>query len=216
MIKALVFDFDGLILDTESSLISAYEAVHLEYGVAFDKDRFHRSVGHADYSFDPWSQFDPALSRSDLDKRRREKNKEIDLTLKIMPGVEDFLNEGKKQGLVMAVASNSRHNHVEGHLNRLGLISYFSFVACREDVKQPKPEPDLYRLVINNLGIRPFQAIAFEDSHTGSKAAKRAKLWVVAVPNQSTGHHDFSHTDKVVTSFKDISLNTLKEQFLVN
>ena len=213
MIKALVFDFDGLILDTESSLIAAYEAVHVAHGVAFDKALFHRSVGHADYMFDPWSGFEKKVSIEQLDRERRAKNKAIDLSLDVLPGITEILQEGSKQGLDIAIASNSSHLHVEGHLGRLGLLKYFKFLACREDVKQPKPEPDLYNLVINNLGIKSSQAIAFEDSHTGTKAARRANLWVVGVPNSSTAHHDFSYTHKIIPSLAEVTLNELKASF---
>ena len=214
MIKALVFDFDGLILDTESSLIAAYEAVHVEHGISFDKDIFRRNVGHADYHFDPWSAFNKKISIEILEKERRAKNKAIELKLEVLPGVVDLLDEGVKQGLSLAIASNSSHFHVEGHLGRLGLLKYFNFIACREDVKQPKPEPDMYSLVINNLGIKSNQAIAFEDSHTGSKAARRANLWVVGVPNSATAHHDFSYTHKIIPSLASVTLDGLKATFI--
>ena len=82
----------------------------------------------------------------------------------------------------------------------------FDFLACREDVASPKPEPDLYRHVLEHFGLRGHEAIAFEDSHTGTLAAKRAGLWVVAVPNVSTGHHDFSQADLRVASLADCRL----------
>jgi beta-phosphoglucomutase-like phosphatase (HAD superfamily) len=102
---------------------------------------------------------------------------------------------------------------VEGHLGRLGLLDLFDFIACREDVASPKPEPDLYRLVLNEFGLRPHEAIAFEDSHTGTLAAKRAGLWVVAVPNPSTSHHDFGHVDLRVGSLADCRLPELQARF---
>ena len=113
----------------------------------------------------------------------------------------------------MGLASNSSHGHVEGHLQRLGLLGRFDFVACREDVSSPKPEPDLYRLVLNHFGLRGHEAIAFEDSHTGTVAAKRAGTWVVAVPNASTGHHDFRHVDLKVASLADCRLPSLMARF---
>jgi beta-phosphoglucomutase-like phosphatase (HAD superfamily) len=102
---------------------------------------------------------------------------------------------------------------VDGHLARLGLFERFEFIACRDDAHSPKPEPDLYRLVLNRFGIRGHEAIAFEDSHAGSLAAKRANLWVVAAPNESTAHHDFSHVDLRVTSLADVTLASLIARF---
>jgi len=109
--------------------------------------------------------------------------------------------------------ARKRRAHVEGHLKRLGLLARFDFLACRGDVASPKPEPDLYRLVLGHFGLRAREAIAFEDSHTGTLAAKRAGLWVVAVPNASTGHHDFGSADLLVESLADCRLADLMERF---
>ncbi len=213
MIRALVFDFDGLILDTETALIDAYGDVHAAHGKAFDRPLFTRSVGHADYAFDPWREFGPGADRAALDRERRAFNVARDLALPVLPGIQALIGEAAAAGLKVGLASNSRHPHVEGHLNRLGLRERFDFVACREDVASPKPEPDLYRLVLNAFGLRGHEAIAFEDSHTGTTAAKRAGLWAVAVPNVSTGHHDFSHVDLRLDSLADCRLAKLVARF---
>jgi HAD superfamily hydrolase (TIGR01509 family) len=127
--------------------------------------------------------------------------------------VTALIDEGRQAGLGIGLASNSSHAHVEGHLARLGLRERFSFIACREDAPAPKPEPDLYRLVLAHFGIRGHEAIAFEDSHTGTLAAKRAGLWVVAVPNLSTGHHDFGNADFRTASLADCRLVGLLAMF---
>ena len=87
------------------------------------------------------------------------------------------------------------------------------FFACREDAPSPKPEPDLYKLVLAHFGLRGHEVIAFEDSHAGALAAKRAGLWVVAVPNSSTAHHDFAHADLRVTSLAEVKLEALVGRF---
>jgi HAD superfamily hydrolase (TIGR01509 family) len=213
MLRALVFDFDGLILDTETALIDAYGDVHGAHGVPFDKPLFTRSVGHADYAFDPWRAFGPEADRVRLEAERQVFNRSRNHAQAVLPGVTDLIDEGRKAGLSIALASNSSHAHVEGHLGRLGLLDRFGFLACRDDVKAPKPEPDLYRLVLGHLGIRGHEAVAFEDSHTGTLAAKRAGLWVVAVPNVSTGHHDFGNADIRATSLADCRLADMVARF---
>jgi HAD superfamily hydrolase (TIGR01509 family) len=203
MIRALVFDFDGLILDTETPLIDSYGDVHAAHGVPFDRDTFLRNVGHADYTFDPWHGFSPHTDRSALELERRGRKDILINEQRVLPGVQALLLAGREAKLRIGLASNSEHSWVEPQLERLGLLTFFEFLACREDVASPKPEPDLYKLVLNRFGLRGHEAIAFEDSHTGSIAAKRANLWVVAVPNASTAHHDFSHVD--------LRLNSLAE-----
>ncbi len=213
MIRALVFDFDGLILDTESSLIGAYADVHSAHGVPFDHDLFMRSVGHADYAFDPWHAFEKRSDRAALEEQRRGFNRERDLHLPVLPGVTALLDAAQTRPLHVALASNSPHAHCERHLIRIGLLDRFEFLACREDVSLPKPAPDLYKLVLTHLGLRGHEAIAFEDSHTGSLAARRANLWTVAAPNPSTAHHDFAHVSLRVKSLADVTLDSLIQQF---
>jgi HAD superfamily hydrolase (TIGR01509 family) len=213
MIHALVFDFDGLILDTETPLIDAYAEVHAVHGVPFDRAAFIRSVGHAQYAFDPWHGFSPHADRAALELERRGLKDELLLRQPLLPGVVQLLDAARDRHLRIGLASNSEHTWVEPHLKRLGLHARFEFFACREDAPSPKPEPDLYRLVLNHFGLRGHEAIAFEDSHTGTLAAKRANLHTVAVPNPSTAHHDFAHADVLLTSLAEITLDALIKKF---
>lgn len=213
MIRALIFDFDGLILDTETSLIDSYAEVHARHGVPFDRSAFIRSVGHADYAFDPWHGFSPHADRAALEAERVARRDTLQCALQVLPGVGALLDAARARGLRVGVASNSEHEWVEPHLKRLGLHDQFEFFACREDAASPKPEPDLYKLVLNHFGLRGHEAIAFEDSQTGVLAARRANLWVVAVPNASTAHHDFSPASLRVGSLAEVTLDSLIETF---
>ena len=213
MIRALVFDFDGLILDTETPLIDAYARVHAAHGVPFDRALFLRCVGHADFTFDPWRDFNPQADRVALEVERRARKDELLFAQPILPGVVALLDAAQTLGFRIGLASNSDHAWVDAHLARLGLFARFDFIACREDAPSPKPEPDLYRHVLNRFGLRGHQAIAFEDSHAGSLAAKRANLWAVAVPNASTAHHDFAHVDLRVGTLAEVTLEGLVATF---
>ncbi len=213
MIRALVFDFDGLILDTETPLIDAYAEVHARHNVPFDRALFIRSVGTASYTFDPWHGFAPHTDRAALELERRATKDALLFRQPILPGVVTLLEAARAAGLRIGLASNSEHEWVEPHLERLGLREHFEFLACRGDTPSPKPEPDLYKLVLNQFGLRGHESIAFEDSHTGSLAAKRAHLWAVAVPNESTAHHDFAHVDLKLASLADLELDAIIARF---
>lgn len=213
MIRALIFDFDGLIVDTETPLIDSYADVHATHGVPFDRALFLRSVGHADYAFDPWHGFSPHADRAALELDRRARKDTRLQRQPVLPGIVPLLDAAQASGVRIGLASNSGHTWVESHLTRIGLLERFEFLACREDAPSPKPEPDLYRLVLNRFGLRGHEAIAFEDSHTGSLAAKRANVWVVAAPNSSTAHHDFAHADLQVTSLAEITFASLRTRF---
>jgi HAD superfamily hydrolase (TIGR01509 family) len=213
LIRAFIFDFDGLILDTETAQISAYGDVHAAHGVPFDRQLFARSVGHADYAFDPWRAFEKSADRGSLDRELLVSHRKRSEEQPILPGVVALLGAAREAKLRIGLASNSGHGHVDRHLERLGLLDRFDFIACREDVAAPKPEPDLYRRVLERFGIRAMEAVAFEDSHTGTLSAKRAGIWVVAVPNTSTSHHDFSHADLSVGSLADCRVPDLMARF---
>ena len=208
-----MFDFDGLIIDTEGVLIDSYAAVYDAHGVPFNRDEFIRSVGGAEYTFDPWHPFGRTADRAALENERTRHNRQRGLNLAPLPGVVALLDAARSAGLRVGVASNSGHPHVEGHLLRLGLLDRFAFVGCREDVANPKPEPDLYRLALASLGLRGPEAVAFEDSRPGSLAAKRAGLWVVAAPNDVTAHHDFGHVDLKVGSLAEVAIPDLLTRF---
>jgi putative hydrolase of the HAD superfamily len=213
MIRALVFDFDGLIFDTETALIDASELIHRRAGKPFSRQLAHEAVGRAALHYDQWSAFGPQVDRAALEAELQQVNREFLAKQSVLPGVADYLKHAKQSGLKIGLASNSDHAHVEGHLHRLGLLSYFDYLRCIEDVTVGKPEPHLYRAVIEKFGVTGNEAIAFEDSEHGALAAKRAGLWCVAVPGPSSVNHDLAHADLIVASLAERPLSELLEKF---
>jgi HAD superfamily hydrolase (TIGR01509 family) len=213
MIRALIFDFDGLILDTETPLLESWAMIHRHAGLLYPREKAAAMVGHVDLAFDPWSAFPASADRSALDQEQRRLSHALLEDQKVLPGVEDYLREAKALGLRRAIASNSSHPWIDRHLRRLGLADFFEVIKCREDVEHGKPEPDLYRAALHDLGVAPSEAIAFEDSEPGSTAAKRAGLWVVAVPNPSTQHSGFAHADAKVVSLAEVPLAQLLQRW---
>ena len=213
MIRALIFDFDGLVIDTETPLIDAWAVLHERAGHAYSRADAHRLVGHVDFDFDPWTAFGPAADRGALQVEHRRLCRELTARQPILPGVLTYLEEGRRRGLHLAVASNSGHDHVDRHLTRLGLRPYFDFTRCREDVAVGKPAPEIYQVTIRALGLAPPEIIAFEDSSAGTVAARAAGVWTVAVPNPSTDRHDLSAAHLVVASLADQPLSDLLLRF---
>jgi HAD superfamily hydrolase (TIGR01509 family) len=204
MIRALIFDFDGLIIDTETPLIDAWADLHERAGLAYSRDDAHRLVGHVGVEFDPWTAFGPGADRARLEAEHKRLARERVARQPVLPGVLDCLRKARARGLRLGMASNSSHRHVDGHLARLGLQEFFGVVCCRDD---------LYLAVTRRLGVAPAEAIAFEDSTAGTRAARHAGLHVVAVPNPSTHEHDFAAAHLVLPSLAAAPLPQLLARF---
>lgn len=186
MVAALVLDFDGLILDTETPLLDAWAHVHAELGLTFDRNQGLAIIGHHGVPFDPWNAVPAGVDRRQLEQRFFDHKEALIAGQPVLPGVVALLDYAAAAGVPLAVASNSHHAHVDRHLQRLGLLDRFAAIVCREDVPHGKPAPDPYLAACRQLGVDPAAAVGFEDSVPGHEAAHAAGLTVVAVPNPST------------------------------
>jgi HAD superfamily hydrolase (TIGR01509 family) len=214
MIQAVIFDFDGLILDTESSSLQTWQEIFAEFGCDLPFEAWAKSIGgSAAEPFDACEYLEILLGhplpREDLRSRRRQRHVEIVETLLPLPGVEDYLREAKRLGLKIGLASSSRHEWVDVHLARLGLLPYFDTIKCRNDVEHVKPDPALYLAVLDALHVQSEDAIVFEDSPNGVLAAQRAGIFSIAVPNFITSRLSLEHADMRLTSMKEIPLEKL-------
>lgn len=209
MLRALVFDFDGLLVDTETVLIDAWVQVHAEDGIAVDGGKLHHIVGHTDVVHDYWSAYPAGSDRDVLEERYRVAARKLTLSAPPLPGALDLLRAARAAGLRIGLASNSTHAHVEGHLAHRSMLGFFDFISCRDDVAVGKPEPDVYLAALRGLGVEASAAVAFEDSVPGHVAAHRAGLKVVVVPNPSTVHCEFPHAWRKLPSLAHASLPVL-------
>ena len=211
-IRALVFDFDGLILETESVSVAAWESVYRDHGHELDRERWFANLGTVD-TVDLHAELETRVGRGlDRDALRAERDRirdEAFAVLAVMPGIVDFLIDARRLGLATAVASSSPRSWVEGHLSRLGLIDEFACLQCFDGDIPAKPAPDLYLAAVAHLGVAPSEAIAFEDSPNGIAAAKAAGLYCIAVPNSVTRALDLSQADMVVASLAEWTLPDL-------
>jgi len=213
MLRALIFDFDGLLVDTETVLIDAWLQMHAEDGRPCNRDDLHHIVGHTDVVHDYWAAYAPEIGREGLETRYRETARKLTLAAPPLPGTIALLNSARAAGLKIGIASNSSHAHVEGHLNHRGMRKYFDFIACRDDVAVGKPEPDVYLAALRGLGVDARETITFEDSVPGHVAAHRAGLRVMVIPNPSTAHFEFPHAALKLASMADTSLADLVSRF---
>jgi HAD superfamily hydrolase (TIGR01509 family) len=219
MLQALIFDFDGLIIDTEWSEFQSWQEMYQQHGVELSLEDWLPSIGRGATTqvYDPCDALVALLEQPvDGDVIRaqcKQRHLELIEAQAILPGVEELILEAKRRGLGLAVASSSSRKWVAGHLGRLGLLEHFDSLSCGDETTHAKPYPDLYLSALEKLGVQADQAVAFEDSLNGMLAAQRAGIFCVVVPNPLTRHLHFEDIDLRLTSLAELSLDELVERF---
>lgn len=208
MIKAVIFDFDGLILDTETAWFEAYQETLAAYQIEIPHEQFVKCIGSGDTHFfiyleqqlgDPSNLPEIKVTASVL---HQEKMK----SPIAREGVKDYLEEAKQLGLKIALASSSSNEWVTNFLTELQLIHYFDLIVSRDDVEKVKPAPDLFEKAVEQLQIDATEAVVFEDSLNGLQAALAAGLKCVIVPNPVTEALAFENHHLRLQSMSEKSL----------
>ena len=211
-IEALVFDFDGLILETEGPAFDTWAEIYREHGHVLPLEQWHLSIG-TDRGFEPVDYLGAlvgdGLDRVATQKRRDARKDELIAALDVMAGVREYIDDARRLGLKMAIASSASRRWVVGHIERLGIHAHWDAVLTRDDVARSKPSPDLYVAATKALDVAPEHAVALEDSPHGIAAAKDAGLRAVAVPNALTKDLDLSRADVRVSSLVEMPLAKL-------
>lgn len=218
MLKALIFDFDGLVLDTETPEFTAWQNIYQEYGFELPFEEWEKIVGGYGLSTFDAAEHLALLSSGKIDAvsskaRYRKESDAMILASSILPGVINLIQSAKGEGLKVAIGSSSPHSWVDGHTQRLGIYDLFDFIICQDDVEKgkTKPFPDIYLKALEQLEIKNHEAIVFEDSPNGVLASRRAGIFVVAVPNELTLQMNVQG-DLTVSSLAEISLQDLTEK----
>jgi HAD superfamily hydrolase (TIGR01509 family) len=214
VIRGLIFDFDGLILDTEGPIFHSWQTLYQAHGSQLALATWAEEViGKAEGSFDLFDlleeQIGQPVERTELNQQRRASEAELIARQPVMPGVHAYIKSARQLGLKTGLASSSSCRWVTGHLDRLGLLSSFDVIRAADDVSITKPDPALYLSVLAALELRPEQALAFEDSPNGVLSAKRAGLYCVAVPNELTRQLPLDQADLRLDSLTDLPLPNL-------
>ncbi len=209
-IKALIFDFDGLILDTETALLRSWEEIYAEYGITISRVEWASLLGTstdlpAAYEIIEKHIGEP-IDRESIRTRRMQRELELLKSEEVMPGVVDIIAKARERGLRLGIASSSDRKWVIDHLMKLGLHAQFESIRCADDVSHTKPSPELYLAVLRDMGLQPHQAIVFEDSFHGVEAAIAAGIFCVAVPNDVTRHWPMAEADLTVNGLLEMDL----------
>ncbi|TWT13291.1 HAD family phosphatase [Planomicrobium sp. CPCC 101079] len=209
MIKGIIFDFDGLIFDTETNQYTVYQEMFAEHGTELPIARWQQEIGtHSGFSALDYLEelLDRKLEQDVLREQFSTKYHAKMAEEKARAGVEDYLKAAKEQGLKIGLASSSNFKWVSTNLKKLGLYEYFECVKTSDDVEHVKPDPALYLLAAECLGLTPEECLVFEDSANGAMAAKRAGMNCVIVPNEVTHTMDFCDVEHRIESMADMTL----------
>jgi HAD superfamily hydrolase (TIGR01509 family) len=211
---ALLFDFDGLLFDTEQpELISAQRAA-ATVGASIDVERWKTVIGTAGEP-DFWINWiaeqlgETGFDRAALRAYQREIKTELIASLEMQPGAEALLVAAHDAGIPCAVVSASPITWVLPFLERVEATHYFSDYVTRERVTRHKPDPEHYRDALRSMNIaltNAHRVVAFEDSVNGSRSSAGAGIHTVVVPHGLTEHGDFSHAHRRVGSLTEVSL----------
>jgi HAD superfamily hydrolase (TIGR01509 family) len=217
VIKALIFDFDGLIMDTESPSVDSWKAIYAEYGQEFPLQFWiQKVVGSTAANFDAAVHLAGLTGRSldlpSLRARAHQTRLVKQSSLSALPGVTETIKAARRLGLRLAVASGSGHAWVEGYLRQLGLFEDFEVIICREDVRRFKPDPEPFLAALAKLQLRADETLIFEDSPNGLLAARRAGIRVVAIPNPITALAPIEGADLKLASLAELPLDELLKQ----
>ncbi|UNL87077.1 HAD family hydrolase [Priestia koreensis] len=212
--KAIIFDFDGTILDTESPWFNVYKEIAESYGTTLPLEVWGKCVGTSDKAYYEYLE-EQVGEKLDMDKigmLRKQKHEAFMETQDLRPGVKAYIEAAKEAGYKLAIASSSNYAWVSKFLAKFDLADYFEVIATSDHVTNIKPDPELYTLALEKLGVTADEAMAFEDSPNGTRAAKAAGIQTVIVPNPATASLTFDEYDYKLHSMDELTLSELLDE----
>ena len=206
MIRAVCFDLDGLMFNTEHVFYASAEVLLGRRGVPMTRAAMNAMLGRR-----PLESFRNLVDLLQLNEEPAEllaESREIfygllDTRLETMPGLFELLDHIEAKGLPKGVATSSPRDYLEHMLGRFDLQPRFPVTLTAEDVTHGKPHPEIYLTAAQRLGVEPAEMLVLEDSHAGTKAGVAAGAYVVSIPHDHTAEHDFSGTRHLATSLID-------------
>lgn len=207
-IQAVLFDMDGLMVDTEPLHLQAFNFALKKFGKHLtEEENTKRYIGTPDIdgAKDMVVRFNLPISVSEFLKVKQDKSREL-LSGHLIPesGLIELLNDLKENGYKVAIASSSALENIKAIVKNLGVGDLIDQLASAEEVKQGKPAPDVYLLAAEKLGVKPEECLVLEDAPKGVQSGKAAGMKVFAVPSQYTKGQDFSQADKVLSSLSEV------------
>lgn len=206
MIRAVFWDNDGVLVDTERLYFQATRELLQEVGVTLTEALFQRiSLREGRSAFD--LALEKGVTQQEIDRLHAARNRRYTELLaggvRILEGVEETLGSLRKK-VIQAIVTSSRRAHFDAMHARTGLPPFFDFILTREDYLLSKPDPEPYRLAVTRSGFRPEECLVVEDSERGLRAAFAAGIRCIVIPNDLTRGGEFAGAWRVLQSCREI------------
>jgi HAD superfamily hydrolase (TIGR01509 family) len=216
-IRAFLFDFDGLIIDTETASRAGWAWLYREHGHELPPEKWALMVGTIG-GWDPMGHLETLvgepLEEEALNARRNAHELSLLEAEELRPGIADYLAAAERHGLKRAIVSSSSRRWIDAHLARLERdVGWDAILTAEHDEERAKPRPTLYLEALDLLGVSPAEAVVFEDSPNGIRAAKAAGIFVVGIPNSVTQDLGLDEADLVLESLADLPPDDLLARF---
>ncbi|MGH4051566.1 MAG: HAD family hydrolase [Clostridium sp.] len=222
MLKAVIFDMDGVIIDSEPTHMKLENETYKELGIKVTQDEHHSFVGAtSNYMWETLknkyklNQTLDELIEYDRSKYFKYLNSdECEITL--IDGVKDLIKDFHENGLKLAIASSSPLDVIMAIAKKFQVEEYFEVFVTGDYVQRSKPEPDIFLFALKKLGVSADNCIVIEDSHNGVRAAKKAGMKCVGINSGVAGSQDISMADLVINIFKEVDYIKLSKTFAHN
>jgi HAD superfamily hydrolase (TIGR01509 family) len=216
-IRGILFDFDGLMIDSETAGRRGWQELYREHGHELPLDRWATLVGTIGAEFDPMGHLEELvgepLDRAALHAQRHAHALSLLEAEEFRPGIAEYLADAERLELRKAIVSSSSRRWVDSHLHRLErAYGWDAIVTADGNVERAKPRPDLYLDALDRLELEPHEAVALEDSPHGVRAAQAAGIFCVAVPNEVTASLGLDEADLLVSSLAELPLMELLQR----
>ncbi|PYF08525.1 HAD family hydrolase [Ureibacillus chungkukjangi] len=215
MIKALIFDFDGTIIDTETAWYITFRDAYKTHGVDLTLEQYSQCLGTSLHSFNPYTHLKThhnlPIDLEEFKQLVQQQHTEMMIKERVRPGILQLLETAKSQGLKIGLASSSERSWIDKFVKLHGIENYFECYCTADTVKKVKPDPELYLQALEKLGVEASEAIAIEDSPNGARAAVAAGIPTVVIKNDITNQLPFSEGHHTIESLTNYDLEKLAE-----
>ena len=212
--RALIFDMDGVLVDSEPLHLLAYQTAFGEYGITYTEADNQEFLGRKDHDCAQTivNRFQLPVSASQLLHRKEAVLASLLKERSVArPGVEKILSGARALGIRLGVASMATTGAIDLVLETLGIRQYFQTLTSGDEIKNGKPAPDIFLLAARRLSASPADCLVIEDTINGIRAAKSAGMQCVAIPCQATRYQDHSEADLRLNSLSELDVSLWAE-----